>query len=142
MKKLYYSIGLIFLLLAIAYVALFIAKIYQGEKSDGISSVFMMIFTFFMSWTFFCFGRRCKSREKERVAFINETYQKLMDIYDDIKCTNGQKDMLSVKLFTTGVYDFGCYVWDFVTDTTYSKVIRDDAENKLNDLLRHVAELV
>ena len=66
----------------------------------------------------------------------------LMDIYDDINNSNGQKDELSVRLFVTGVHDFGCYVWDIVTDCTYPKATRDDAEHKLNELMKRVAQFV
>lgn len=142
MRKIFYSFGLAFLAIAIADLALIIAKIYQGNQLDVFSASFIALLALFMALNFFSFGRHCKKQEQKRVAFINETYQKLMDIYEDINSPEGRKDKLSVRLFVTGVYDFGCYVWDIVTDETYPKNIRDDADQKLNELLKRVAEIV
>ncbi len=142
MRKVYYSTAIIFLIVAVAYVILLIRKICSNEPINDIESIFMMIFSFFMAISFLEIGKYCKIRMEKSTAFLNETYQKLLEIYDGINISQDRRDELSVRLFVTGVHDFGCYVWNIVTNYDYPKDIRDDAEKKLNELMRRVAEFV
>ena len=125
MRKVYYSTALIFLIIAVAYVILFIRKICSNEPIIDITAILMMIFSFFMAISFWQIGKHCKKQVEKSTIILNETYQNLLEIYDDIKDSQNKRDELSVRLFVIGVHDFGCYVWDVVTNFDYPKEIRD-----------------
>lgn len=141
MRKIYYSAGLGFLIIANVYVIMFFIKICHNETIGDFSPVLMMIFSFFMAWTFWGFGRRIKSREENTIKQLNETYQKLMSLYDDIKDSGENKDKLSIRMFVIGVHDFGGCVWDVVTGD-YPKEKKSDAEQKMDELMKRVVEFM
>ena len=139
MRKIYYSIGFTFMIIAAAYVTLIIIKVCQSQPLDDFRAIFMMLFSIFMAGSFFSFGKYSKNQELKTKKMIDESYQMLMNLYDEIK--SNENDELSKRMFVIGVHEFGGFVWNIITDM-YPKDMKDDTEKKLDELMKRVVEFM
>ena len=85
-----------------------------------------------------------KSTElQSQVNSLNDTVSDLQEKITSISETinsNNSKDMLSRKVFYSGVKDFGGIVFDILT-SSFPQKMKDHAEEMLNDLLEKVSKL-
>lgn len=138
MKKINFTVGSIFLILAMLFTIDIGWHVVQ-EKGWSASSIVSTIFFYCLSAFYFYLGVRTTKMEKERMAKLTESYEVLMALYDEIKSNENPEDELSRRMFVIGVHDFGIEAFD-IADGIYPPEMQHKAETMIDNLMRLVAE--
>ena len=98
------------------------------------------IFIFILAFVYLRLGFTTDRRQENRINQLTTWYNKLLDIYEEIRDSQNKKDALSMNLFKSGVEDFSEIVFDILT-SSYRQDLKDKVDQMHQDLLKKLAKL-